>query len=396
MLLAWPLPNLAASHVHGAPDSHRQHAWQKTLTKPALAVSAAFDAAGRLWRVSVQDGHVVVQYSDDKGGRFSPAVNVNPEPDRIAADGDNRPKIALAPDGTIYVSYTSHLPEPYSGHVHLSRSTDGGRSFSKPAIVNDDRAAISHRFESLVVDAKGRAHVVWLDRRDQMAAKKDNKEYAGVAVYYASTADGTVIGENRKLVDHGCECCRIALALDTDGTPVIAWRHVYDKNVRDHALWRLDARSAPVRVAEDNWAIDACPHHGPALAVSGAGTYHVAWFTGAASRQGLYYARAADRKTFSAPLAVGDPRAQPGRPALLVRGRRVYLAWKEFDGNATAVRIMVSGDDGATWSPARTVASAASASDHPLLVNDGEVVYLSWNAQREGYRLIDLSAGKKE
>ena len=77
---------------------------------------------------------------------------------------------------------------------------------------------------------------------------------------------------------------------------------------------------------------------------------------------------------------------------MLSLGTRVFLAWKEFDGTSTAVRWMRSSDGGATWSAPATVATAAGASDHPLLASDGVRAYLSWYAAKEGHRLIELEA----
>jgi hypothetical protein len=350
-----------------------------------------FDSNHRLWRAAASGDHVVVSYSDDEARTFSTPVRVNAQPERIAADGDNRPKIAVAPDGTIHVTYTAHLSQPYAGNIRLSRSTDAGRTFSPPVTVNDNGDPISHRFESIILAPNGRLHIVWIDKRDQAAAGQD---YAGAALYYAESDDGAQVGANRKVIDHSCECCRIALALDRDDTPVIAWRQIFGEKTRDHALQRLDGRSPVIRVAEDNWNIDACPHQGPALAISESGTYHVAWFTNSATRQGLYYARATDRSTFSEPFVFGNGQAQPAHPALLAVGDHIYLAWKEFDGKQATVRAMLSTDDGAQWSTPWTVATAAGGSDHPQLVRNGESAFLSWNAQREGYRLVALNNQK--
>ena len=48
------------------------------------------------------------------------------------------------------------------------------------------------------------------------------------------------------------------------------------------------------RVSNDDWQISACPHHGPSLSISPAGTYHVAWYTNGKARKGLFYARSDD------------------------------------------------------------------------------------------------------
>ncbi|MCF8496584.1 MAG: HAMP domain-containing histidine kinase, partial [Alphaproteobacteria bacterium] len=50
----------------------------------------------------------------------------------------------------------------------------------------------------------------------------------------------------------------------------------------------------------------------------------------------LFYAYSADQgKTFSAPLNFGNPEAQPAHPYVHSLGSRVYLVWKEFDGENT-------------------------------------------------------------
>lgn len=400
LLLALALAVAAAgvaAQDHGAHGSTREaragRMWADTLEKPRqLAVSVAFDRRGRLWLARAQGRHVVVAMSDDLGRTFSEPVRVNPAPEHVAADGENRPKIALAGDGTVHVSYTRSLDRPFSGHIRYSRSTDDGKHFSAPVTVNDHRAVAGHRFDALSVDRHGRVALAWLDQRDRLAAEQQGRKYIGAALYYAVSEDGGAsFGANRRLAEHSCECCRIGLDLDRDGVPVAFWRHVYGRNTRDFALARLDG-SPPLRASDDGWEIDACPHHGGAIAVDAGGAYHLAWFNNAPGRQGLFYRRTADRgKSFSAPLAFGDNDAQAGHAAVLALAAEVHLAWREFDGKESAVLVMSSPDAGNTWSPPRRVAATAGASDYPLLAAGRGRIYLAWNTAREGLRLFDLA-----
>ena len=384
----------AAAKAGPPTPAERAQMWQKSLARDPLSMTAAFDPKGALWLASVKGGRVLVSYSGDKGKSFSEPVPVNPEPEHIAADGENRPKLAFGPKGEVYVSWTRSLEAPFSGHARFARSLDGGKSFSAPITVNTDLQEISHRFESMLVSRRGDIHLFWLDKRAAAAVEGKGGKYSGLAVYRARSTDGGAsFGANNKVADHSCECCRIAVALDTDDAPVLFWRHIFGKNTRDHALLRLDGRSALVRASEDGWEIDACPHHGPSLSIADDGVYHLAWYTGAEGRAGLYYRRSRDHgKTFTAPIPFGNRNAQPARPQVLSLGTRVFLAWKEFDGTSTAVRWMRSSDGGATWSAPAVVATAAGASDHPLLASDGVRAYLSWYAAKEGYRLLELEA----
>jgi hypothetical protein len=371
--------------------------WQTSLARQPLAVTATFDTKGRLWLASVKDGHVAVSHSDDLGKTYSTPVLVNSEREYIAADGENRPKILVAGNGNVYVSYTQPLETPFSGNVRFSRSVDGGKSFSAPLSVNDNRDPITHRFDAMGVNDRGQVYIAWLDKRDAVATNKKGEKYSGIAVYYAVSDDeGKSFQPNVKVADHTCECCRIAMAVDTDGYPVIAWRHIYDTNIRDHALVKLDGKMAPVRLSHENWNIAACPHHGPSLSIAPDGTYHATWFSNAPERHGLFYAHSADQgKTFSTPLNFGNFEAQPAHPYVLSLGSRVYLAWKEFDGESTGIFGMHSGDGGKSWSAPKKLASTSDVSDWPLLIGENSRVYLSWNAKNEGYRLIEISAETK-
>ncbi|MEO1767249.1 sialidase family protein [Thiobacter aerophilum] len=366
--------------------AHEAHQAART----GLAVSVAADATGRLWRAQVWEGRVWVSRSDDGGRSFGVPVAVNAVPEAIVADGENRPKLAVV-GSRIYVSWTQALSKPYTGHVRFAHSVDGGRTFAEPITVNDDREVISHRFDSLLVDGRGRVHLFWLDKRDAAAAQAQGEPYTGAALYHAVSEDGGAsFGRNERLAAHSCECCRVVSALDADGIPLVLWRHVFGRNERDHALLRLDGRTKPVRVSFDRWEVDACPHHGPALAVAPDGTRHLAWFNDAPTRHGLFYARMDADGGMGTPLAFGDYAQQAAHPALAVAAGRVWLAWKEFDGRQALVRAMHSDDGGRSWSAPRSVAASSGASDHPLLVSAGHRVYLSWSTQLEGHRVIPL------
>ena len=366
--------------------------WQTSLARQPLAATATFDAQGRLWLASVKDGHVTVSRSDDMGKSFSAPLVVNPEAEFIAADGENRPKILLAANGHIYLSYTRSMETPFSGNVRFSRSVDGGKSFSVPLTVNDNLEPFTHRFDAMGINALGQIYIAWLDKRDAAAAHKKGDKYAGIAVYYALSDDeGKSFQPNIKVADHSCECCRIAMAMDTDGYPVIAWRHIYDTNIRDHALVRLDGKMTPVRLSHDNWVAAACPHHGPSVSIASDGIYHATWFNNAPERHGLFYAHSADQgKTFSVPLNFGNYEAHPAHPSVLSLGSRVFIAWKEFDGENSHIMGMHSADGGRSWSAPNRLAGTADVSDSPLLIATNNRAFLSWNSKNEGYRLIAI------
>jgi hypothetical protein len=71
-------------------------------------------------------------------------------------------------------------------------------------------------------------------------------------------------------------------------------------------------------------------------------------------------------------------------------GQNVWLVWKEFDGAYSLVYMKQSADDGKTWSAPQLISKTNGYSDHPLLVNKRDAVFLSWLTRNDGYQLIKL------
>lgn len=365
-----------------------------------LAISVAFDDAGTLWRARVKEGHVWVDSSNDLGKHFSAGVKVNAQPLKIAADGEARPKIALAANGHIYLTWTESLKTPYAGYIWFARSMNGGKSFAAPYIVHQDRAEITHRFDALHVAPNGTITVTWVDKRDLMAAKAAGKPYDGAAIYYAvSTDQGASFQPERKLVDSSCECCRIATTHKPDGTVVALWRHVFAGSERDHMLAEIPADQSSVtahRATFGHWQIDGCPHHGAAMASGGEGAqwwgYHMAYFDGNDKKPGLYYSRM-DGVAWvtSPPKKFGDNSKQAGHPAILSMGEQVWLVWREIKAGQYSIVGMQSDDGGKTWQAAQRLHTSKAKTDYPFLLQHKGQAYLAVNTQGEGFKLLSLN-----
>src|SRR5690606_20230225 len=107
------------------------------------------------------------------------------------------------------------------------------------------------------------------------------------------------------------------------------------ERTRDHAFAVLgpDGVESPVhRATEDDWQIDACPHHGPAMTPARDGSYHLAWFTAGEQRKGVYYALYTPGSTSTRQLKSVAASAGAGHPSLISSSGSLQLAWKEFDG----------------------------------------------------------------
>ncbi|GAB1719996.1 MAG: Glycosyl hydrolase, BNR repeat [Nitrosospira sp.] len=375
----------AALASHPDPDES-QDAAKPRPPKTTLAVGATLDQQGRLWVAKVEDQRLLVSWSDDGGENFSSPVMVTSEPENIPADGENRPKIAVARDGTILLTWIQSLPQKYAGNVRFARSIDSGRTFSPPITLNDDGRVTSHRFDTLAINGTGGAVVAWLDARDRDAAKEKGEAFSGVSIYTARSGDnGASFGANRRFQQHTCECCRIATAWTGEG-PIVFWRNIFDTNTRDFAIAYLD-KGWVRRATRDEWKIDACPHNGGSIAVDGRGQLHLAWFTNGTVRQGLFYRRM-EGNWQSEPLAIGNAAAQANHAWVAADGRTVLLTWREFDGTAYSAQMMYSNDSGESWSEPQRLMESAGATDYPVPLIDRNKVLVVWNTATEGLRVL--------
>lgn len=360
-----------------------------------LAVSVATDAAGKIWLAQTRKGQIWVSSSEDAGQHFSKEVAVNPTPMKIAADAEARPKIALASNGNLYLTWTESLKKPYAGYIWFARSTDGGKSFEPPYIVHQDRAEITHRFDALHVAADDTITVTWVDKRDLLAAKAAGKPYDGAAIYYAvSTDQGKSFAPEQKLADSSCECCRIAMTSKPDGTVAVLWRHVFPGSERDHAIAEIGKTNAvePIRVSYGRWKIEGCPHHGAAIATGEGFGYHIAYFDGAGDKPGLRLVRMDGQSWVTTPpRKIGDPKKNAGHPALLSIGDKVWLAWQEHNSDGMDIVVMTSLDGGKTWSLPKNVIHSASKLDYPQWLNLQGQVSLAVNSADKGLRIVPLS-----
>jgi hypothetical protein len=357
---AWMVFSVMVLGMTTALSANAQSKPVKHAKRIQLATGAALGPDGRLWVVGLNEqGQMFVQSSPAQAlGQWTAPVILNTQQDEIAADGESRPKMAFGPNGWAVVTYTQPLPKPYTGFVRMLRSADGGQTFSAPFTVHQDRQEITHRFESILFDAQGNLHTLWIDKRD-MPAKGAGPKYIGAAVYGNVSKDGgATFGPDYKLADHSCECCRIAMSNTPDGKVAAVWRHVFGEQTRDHAFAVLPGASSvasssaqgqskpPVRSTFDDWQINACPHHGPGLAAITSQTgFHMVWFgirkQDGQDVPGVRYSRlnANGEPLLSSVKALPDARAE--HADVLAHKQRVVVVWRSSEGSTSTLKAWV-------------------------------------------------------
>ncbi len=215
------------------------------------------------------------------GKSYSAPVRINDRPGDAVVRNENPPKLAIGRKGEIYASWANERGK-YLGNIRFARSADGGKTFSKAIDLNSDASAppAGHAFQSLVVDTHGRIYAAWIDERNKKASDR------GEEIWISSSDDGgRTFSPNRKILGNVCECCRIAMVVDSQGSLYVSYRSVapVDPMYRDIVVARSDDGGktfAPKAVSSDGWDVHACPIAGATMAIDAAGHITVAWFSG--------------------------------------------------------------------------------------------------------------------
>jgi hypothetical protein len=387
-----------------------------TLSTPTTVGTAP------MFAVSSSGSEAVAWVSAPNGGtdgrlyvsvNAAPPVEIRDSLGPIEAHGESPPKLAYAPNGSLYAVYVVGKEEPGQrfplSALRLVSSTTNGKTWSAPITVTDGDPFGSHSFHALHVDGSGTVYVAWLGKPEGAPANAASKasmpaaagmadmagmanmpgmDHTASASWITRSTDGGATWSPRVRVDTGeaCPCCRTALATAGDGTLYMAWRHIYPGSVRDIVVARSADHgttwSEPVRVHVDDWKFDACPHAGPAIAVDSAGTLHVAWWTGKEGNAGVFYARSSDGgKTFTAPTALGAAQfSQPAHVQLaLARPDRVVVTWDDGTLQIPRVVARLSSDGGTHFAAPVTLSAEGRSASFPVVGISGDSIAIAWS-----------------
>lgn len=342
-----------------------------------INMNAATAAAGSLvvvtWTAASPAGgaDVFAATSPDGGRSFGPPVQVNDITGSVRTSGEQAPRVAVSP-GVVAVAWTSR--ESNLPAVRVATSHDRGQSFGPSQRVHPDGLTGARGWASVAIDARNRLHVVWLDGRNAsapaasapamthaMPAPVAGMDHARAPRQdlYAAVVNGSEAITDRLVATDTCFCCKTTVAALADGSSVAAWRHLFPSNVRDIAVAHFGASTTPdprvARVSHDDWELHGCPEDGPAIAVDGAGTTHVAWPTlvqDDASGKGVFYAASTDNVTFT-PRARLDAMqgSQAAHPQIAARrDGGVAVVWEQMGQAAHPIEMRMRAPGSTTWS----------------------------------------------
>lgn len=351
----------------------------------ADAVTPCFSPNGDLFLTWTQDHKVWFALSKDFGKTWTLPLRIGDIDSCCVAW---RPQVIADAAGNVLVAYDTftNREKHENREIRIAFSSDGGHHFSPTRPF--ETGSINQRLPVLDLTPDGRFLILWQEDKPQSGMQH------AASVYYAWSKDGgRSFGPKAMAYPLSCPCCRIAVANSPGGLPVVVFRTIFSRGVRDHVVMSFDVSGFPGsihRVAVDDWVV-LCPHQSASIAVSSRGTIHVAWYTQGKVRQGLFYARSTDGgQHFGEPKKFGEVDGMASRPYIYAQGEVIWRVWKSTDDHATHVWKQVSHDDGLNWNTPELVANCTGYSDDPLVIGYGKHIFLSWLNREHGYQLISL------
>jgi hypothetical protein len=366
---------------------------------PSLAVSG--NRVVVAWTATVNDVmDVYAATSEDAGATFSTPRRIIDSTGRVSANAEQPPRVAISGD-IVTVIWPSRLDD--RSVIRMSRSVDGGRTFSTPAPLAGGALTGLRGWQSMTPGRGGAVHAVWLDGRHAdpltkgqhhhgakgghhgAATRREPNQSAPRQDVYSAiiTEDGST--SEAHVARDVCFCCKTAVGLGPGGRVYVAWRHIFPESMRDIALAVSDdggrTFGPAARVSNDRWKLSGCPDDGPALAVDRNGTVHLAWpsvIDGESPRKAVFYSTTTDGDVFAPREALSGNTEDAGHPQIAADGAgNITAAWDEQTGDRRAIVVRVRANGDREFGSAR-VLNPAGSGFHPFVAGLERGFLVAW------------------
>jgi hypothetical protein len=302
--------------------------------------------------------------------------------DRFLVNWADFPSVSPGGDGTLWAHWLERgAGDGYDYGVRITRSTDGGLSWSAPWTPHEDGTATEHGFASTAPMGEGLG-LVWLDGRRYALGPDGTPPTQEMALFYRAAGALGPAGPETLIDPRVCDCCQTDMAVTSHG-PVVVYRDRSPGEIRDIrvARFRGGAWSEGTIVHPDGWETAACPVNGPAVAARG-DDVAVAWFTAAGGVPRVKVAFSDDAAARFGEPSVVDGGNPAGRVDLvMLPDGAALVAWLERTGGELAeVRVRRVEANGRMGEGMRvSTSSGARASGFPRMsaAGDGSVM-VAW------------------
>jgi len=235
--------------LHLGPVSPTVPNRQPQLAANQALVAMTFASAEGIWLAKSTDG-----------GRSWGGPSKVADLPKLLAGRHRGPRVVISGDALLVSAI------PTGSDLFCWRSTDGGRTWSKPVVINDKPTSAREGLHAMAADGEGHVASAWLDdrmpggKRLWGAFSEDGGKTWGRNVLLYESASGTI-----------CQCCHPSLLSLGHGEFAVMWRNVMDGS-RDFYVMRLKGGKAAgpaVKQGQGTWKLDACPMDGGGMVLDG-------------------------------------------------------------------------------------------------------------------------------
>jgi hypothetical protein len=296
---------------------------------PALAIDPDAGDVLMAWLGGDSTGWTLrVSRSKDGGRSWSSPVAITPPAEPVHPHGESSPRILAATGGRVAVVWSTSWEVPGrewpASNVRFSRSMDGGRTWSAPVTLNDDTTAAPGSHAFHGASLAGDSGIV--------VAWLDERAPRAPAASDSGADDASIYQVRSPDFGGRWEPNRPGSGAACPCCRVqVAGNAAGDAIAawRNHAPGQIrdivvgDLAADAAPVHADGWRFSGCPHSGPSVVLDPDGARQIAWYTGADGRSGVYYARQSAGGPFSAPVAVARGANLPTAHVSLAVSRRL-------------------------------------------------------------------------
>jgi Neuraminidase (sialidase) len=319
--------------------------------------------------------------STDGGKTWSKPADVSATP---GASGD--PAIATGKDGSVVVVWTDTSSGQASPDIYFARSGDGGKTWSKPADISNSPGASSEPDVKVADD--GTIHVVWLDTS---AGDASPDVWAS-----ASHDQGKTWDKPQNVSNTPGKSATPAIAVGADKAANVVWTDTtsgaaspdvfFSRSTDGGKTW-----SKAVDISNTPGASMECD-----IAVDDKGAIFVDWTdtsTGDKSPDVMVVSSKDGGKTWSKPVDASNTPGVSSDPAIAAAGDgKLAVVWVDTSEGAASPDVFMasSGNGGKAFGKAHNISNTPGVSKEPDITVAGTNIVAVWEEEEGGKTYVKM------